>query len=543
MCALALQSKRAPVPRPKPPHFTNVAPASRFSYITNNDLSPRKYFVQPVTGGVAVFDFDNDGKLDIFFSNGAKLPELKKSSPAFYNSLLRNRGDGTFEDVTQRAGLTGADLGYNTGIAVGDYDNDGYEDLFLCSADRNTLYHNNGDGTFRDVTAASGIGAEPSGTLSVGAAWFDYDNDGLLDLVVSNYTHWTPQTDKRCSAAGVEYYCDPRLYYEAVPHRLYHNLGHGRFEDVTAKSGFAKSPGKGMGISIADFNGDGFQDVFIANDTEANSLFINKGDGTFEEEGLQRGVAYDESAKAVSSMGSDAKDYDNDGRVDIFYNNLGGQIWALFQNRGDQFRYVSPQTRIRNLSASLAGWSAGFIDSDNDGWQDLYSANGDVDNNKPDSKEHDTMFQNQGGKEFTDVSAAMGKDFLRLGYQRGAAFGDLNNDGFQDIVVTSLNQAPRILLNSGGNGAHWLTLELIGHRSNRDAIGAKVKLTTASGRMLYNHVSVSVGFMSSSDKRVHFGFGAEKSAREIEIRWPLGEVQRLTDINADQFLKVEEPPQ
>ena len=543
MCALALQSKRAPVPRPKPPHFTNVAPASRFSYITNNDLSPRKYFVQPVTGGVAVFDFDNDGKLDIFFSNGAKLPELKKSSPAFYNSLLRNRGDGTFEDVTQRAGLTGADLGYNTGIAVGDYDNDGYEDLFLCGADRNTLYHNNGDGTFRDVTAASGIGAEPSRTLSVGAAWFDYDNDGLLDLVVSNYTHWTPQTDKRCSAAGVEYYCDPRLYYEAVPHRLYHNLGHGRFEDVTAKSGFVKSPGKGMGISIADFNGDGFQDVFIANDTEANSLFINKGDGTFEEEGLQRGVAYDESAKAVSSMGSDAKDYDNDGRVDIFYNNLGGQIWALFQNRGDQFRYVSPQTRIRNLSASLAGWSAGFIDSDNDGWQDLYSANGDVDNNKPDSKEHDTMFQNQGGKEFTDVSAAMGKDFLRLGYQRGAAFGDLNNDGFQDIVVTSLNQAPRILLNSGGNGAHWLTLELIGHRSNRDAIGAKVKLTTASGRMLYNHVSVSVGFMSSSDKRVHFGLGAEKSAREIEIRWPLGEVQRLTDINADQFLKVEEPPQ
>jgi len=541
VCALAFQSKRAPVPRPKRPHFTNVAPASKFSYITNNDLSPRKYFVQPITGGVAIFDFDNDGKLDILFTNGAKLPELRKSSAAFYNCLLRNRGNGTFEDVTQHAGLNGANLGYNTGVAVGDYDNDGFEDLFICAAGRNTLYHNNGNGTFSDVTAASGLDVKPAATLSAGAAWFDYDNDGLLDLVVSNYTLWTPETDKRCSAGGVEYYCDPRIYYQSVPHRLYHNLGNGHFEDVTGKSGFSKSPGKGMGISIADFNGDGWQDVFIANDTEANALFINKGDGTFEEEALPRGVAYDETAKAVSSMGSDAKDYDNDGRVDIFYNNLAGQIWGLFQNRGDVFRYVSAQTKIRQLSAPLAGWSAGFVDYDNDGWQDLYSANGDVDNNKPDSKEHDTMFQNQGGKEFTDVSEAMGRDFLRLGYQRGAAFGDLNNDGFEDIVVTSLNQPPRILINSAGNGAHWLTLELIGHRSNRDAIGAKVKVTTESGRVLYNHVSVSVGFMSSSTKRVHFGLGWDKSAREIEIRWPLGEVQRLNGIAGDQFLKVEEP--
>ncbi|MGA2433827.1 MAG: CRTAC1 family protein [Bryobacteraceae bacterium] len=538
-CAFAFQAETPAPPPRKRPHFTDIAPRSKFSYITNNDMSPRRYFAESMAGGVAVFDYDNDGKMDIFFTNGAKLPEMKKTGPSFYNCLLRNRGDGTFEDVTKKAGLLGEALDFNYGVAVGDYDNDGYEDLFVCGANKNALYHNNGDGTFTDVTAQSGIGTKPKDTISIAAAWFDYDNDGLLDLVVSNYTIWNPALDKICIVGGVTGYCNPRLY-PSVSHQLFHNLGHGKFEDVTEKSGFSKSPGKGMGVSIADFNGDGLQDVFIANDTDPNSLFINKGDGTFEDQALQRGVAYDESGKTVSSMGSDAKDYDNDGRVDLFFNDLVGEHWALYQNRGDMFRYVSPQTQILRLSSRLSGWSNGFIDYDNDGWKDLYSANGDFDYHEY-SKQHDTMYENHGGKEFVDVSPEMGKDFLRLGFQRSSAFGDLNNDGFLDIVVTSMMEPPRILINSADNGNHWLVLDLTGHYSNRDAIGAKVKLTTSSGRKLYNHVAISVGFMGSSDKRVHFGLGQEKQISEIEITWPRGTVQKLVNVAADQILKVDEP--
>jgi hypothetical protein len=524
------------------PWFTNIAERSSFTYRTNNDATGRKYFPQPMCGGIAAIDYDNDGLMDLFFTNGAKLPELAKTSGSYFNCMLHNRGDGTFEDVTEKTGLAGKDLGYTFGVAAGDFDNDGNEDLFVAAAGRNALYRNNGDGTFTDVTANSGLDKKPDNLLSVGAAWFDYDNDGLLDLIVSNYTIWSPQTDRRClMGGGKEFYCDPGIYGR-VAMRLYHNLGKGHFEDVTDKSGISAALGKGMGISIADFNGDGLMDIFIANDTERNFLFVNQGDGTFREMGVLLGVAYNDRGATVSGMGSDAKDFNNDGLVDIVYNDLAGQVFGLFKNdHGQSFDDVSQKTNISNLSRRFSGWSVGFVDYDNDGWKDLYSANGDVDDIREDSRQHDTMFRNENGKTFVDVSAEMGKDFNPLGYHRGSVFVDLNNDGNMDLVVTALGEKPRILMNGGLSKNHWMMFDLRGHTSNRDAIGAKIKVRTASGRELYNHVTTSVGFMSSSDRRAHFGLGKETATESVEIRWPSGIVQILEAPQVDKILKIEEP--
>jgi hypothetical protein len=522
------------------PYFTDVAAKLPFNYVTRNDYRRRKYFIQPLAGGVAILDYDNDGKMDIFLTNGAELPSLRKPA-AFADALLRNRGGGDFDDRTSAAGLAGGESGYHVGAAAGDYDNDGFTDLFLANQGANTLLHNNRDGTFTDATADSGI-AKPANTLSVGAAWFDYDNDRLPDLVVSDYTVWTPESDYECAdSVKRAIYCSPTRYI-SVPSRLYHNLGNGKFKDVTDESGLADARGKGMGVSIADVNNDNLLDIFIVNDTERNFLFINQGGGKFKEQGAIYGISFNDDGVAVNGMGSDAKDFNNDGYVDFFYNDLATQVFGLFSSdRGKSFRYVSYPTGLGRLSYRFGGWGAGFIDYDNDGWKDLYSANGDVDYLGDNAKQSDTMFRNVDGKTFTDVSATMGAAFTRQGFHRGAANSDLNDDGSLDIVVTGLNERPRILVNAGAAGAHWLLLDLQGTRGSRDAIGAKVKVTTASGRMLYNHVSVSTGLMSSSDRRVHFGLGTDSAIAAIEIRWPSGQVQTVSDAKTDQVLRVREP--
>jgi enediyne biosynthesis protein E4 len=539
---------REPHVRAQPPassvRFTDVASRSSFKYTSNNDYRPggRKFFPTPMCGGIAVLDYDKDGKLDLFFTNGGKLPELKRPDSSFWSCLLRGKGDGTFEDVTQKAGVAGQTLDFSFGVAAGDFDNDGDSDLFVANAGPNALYRNNGDGTFTEVTSGSGLDKKPKDLLSVCAAFFDYDNDGRLDLIVTHYTYWNPETDKRCvGPGGTETYCFPGTY-KNVANSLYRNLGGSRFEDVSAASGFAAAAGKGMGIGIADFDGNGFQDVFVANDTEPNFLYMNQGDGRFKEDSWAWGIAYDEQGAVVSGMGADARDYDNDGWPDVFYNNLKAQIWALFRNQaGAHFRYASPSTGVAKLSRAFSGWSTQFVDYDNDGWKDIYSANGDVDYVGPGAEQPDTMFRNVDGQQFADVSDSLGADFTVKGYKRGSAIGDLNGDGFPDLVVTALNQRPRILVSSGGNGNHWLWLDLVGRKSNRDAIGARVKLTTSGGRVLQSHVAVSGGFLSSSDKRLHFGLGAEAEARSLEIRWPSGKTQTLERVKADQMLRVEEP--
>jgi enediyne biosynthesis protein E4 len=525
--------------------FENSIRTSRIEFTLENSVSPKRYTFETMAGGVALFDYDNDGLLDIFFTNGAAIPSLEKTGPAYWNRLFHNNGDGTFTDVTEKAGLQGK--GYAMGVAAGDYDNDGFVDLYITGVNSNQLWHNNGDGTFTDVTAKAGVaGSIPKlgKAWSVAAGWFDYNNDGRLDLFVVNYLNYSIATAKLCVQQGHPAYCSP-VDFLGTPDILYRNNGDGTFTDVSEQAHISNYVGKGMGLAFADYDDDGFTDIFVSNDTFENYLFHNNGDGTFRNVALAAGVAYNAYGGAIAGMGADFRDIDNDGRPDILETAMFGEGFPLYKNAGDgQFRDVASSAGLAAPTSRSTGWGAGIFDFDNDGRKDLFTANSDILDNAMQLAHRpfalpNHVFLNKGNLKFEDVSSTAGESFQIPAAHRGAAFGDLNNDGKVDAVITALNGSPEIWINRCSNGNHWIILKLIGAKSNRDGLGTKIKITTALGTQ-YNQATTAVSYNSSSDKRVHFGLGSATVVDSIELAWSSGIKQILKNIKADQVLTVTE---
>jgi hypothetical protein len=534
--AVAVPAKVSDITSTAGVHFQHFAPHTS-----------RKYLLETMAPGVALFDFDNDGRLDIFVTNGAPLADPtpkgtipQKAGPANWNRLYHQKPDGTFEDVTEKAGLQG--VGYGMGVAVGDYDNDGYEDLYVTAYGGNRLYHNNGNGTFTDVTETAGVGG--SGWSS-SAAWVDLDNDGLLDLIVVRYVAWD-FSDIWCGPPqpALRVYCHPDVF-PPITLLAYHNDGNGHFTEVAQQIGLSK-PAKGLGIAIADYDRDGHIDLYIANDSWPEFLFHNKGNGTFEEVGLAAEAALDGDGRTFAGMGVDFADYNNDGRPDLIVDDLANQMYALYLNNGDaSFTYETYATGLSRMTLLHSGWGIRFIDYDNDGWKDILVAQGHdldtIDKTNPQLHYREPMLLLRNtGKGFVDVSAESGSVFHEAWVGRGMAVGDIDNDGRIDAVVATNGGSLHIIRNETPTSNHWLTLKLVGHRSNRDGIGAEVKLVTAKGPQWVT-VTTASSYLSSSDKRVHFGLGTEPSAQSVEIRWPSGVIQTLKDVRGDQILQIDEP--
>jgi hypothetical protein len=529
-----------------PGNFVDVTAASGVQFHHYASQTPKKYMLEIMGSGVALFDYDNDGRLDIFLVNGAPISDPtplgtipRKNDPKYWNRLYHQKPDGTFEDVTERAGVQG--LGYGFGVAVGDYDNDGFEDLFVTEYGGNRLYHNNGNGTFTDVTEKAGVGG--SG-WSTSAAWVDLDNDGLLDLVVLRYVQWDFE-DRRCMVNGtIPTYCRPDSFPPVAP-LVYHNNGDGTFTEVSRQIGFSK-PGKGLGIAIADYDRDGRIDIYVANDSMPGFLYHNKGNGTFEETALLAGVGVTDSGRTYAGMGVDFADYNNDGLPDLAVADLALETYALYQNVGKGFfQYATDSSGLGNITMQHSGMGLRFIDYDNDGWKDLLVSQGHVmdtvDQVNPNLHYREPLLLARNtGKDFVDVSAISGEIFHQAWAGRGLAVGDINNDGRMDAVVSTSEGPAHVLLNQTATSNHWLILKLTGHKSNRDAIGAEVKVVTARGAQ-YATVTTAGSYLSSSDKRVHFGLGPEKTVQKVEIRWPSGILQTLRAVKADQILAVDEP--
>ena len=533
------------------PRITFVDETARSGVRFQSDVSKtsEKYLIESMVGGVAMLDFNADGWLDLFFVNGAALADPMpegarpdKSAPRYWNRLYRNNGDGTFADVTEKAGVAGHS--YGMGAVAGDYDNDGHPDLYVTNFGKNILYHNNGDGTFTDVTEEAGVAGDGWGA---GAAFLDYDRDGHLDLFVARYLVWDFPLSPCCGKdqVGSCMYCHPQIF-RPLSHLLFRNRGDGTFTDVSRQSGVEASPGKGLGVAVDDFDRDGWPDVFVANDSFPQQLFHNNGDGTFTETALVLGLAYDEDGKTFAGMGTDFGDYDNDGWPDIFVNALAHQRYALFRNDGGSFEYASGPTEVSRITLSQSGWGTKFVDFDNDGWKDLLVGQGHVIDNiellKPSVRylQPLLLMRNLGGR-FEDVSKQAGTAFQVPLAARGVAFGDLNNDGRLDLAVNCNNGPALLLRNTSPPENHWLLVNTVGTSSNREGIGATLRLVSGSGREQRAFVSTASSYFSSNDKRVHFGLGRERTIRLLEISWPNGVVQRLQGVQPDQILTVREP--
>jgi hypothetical protein len=530
------------------PNFLDRREKAGIRFKHQGNPTKEKYLIETMGGGVAVFDFNNDDLLDVYFVNGGKLQDpmkpgatVDRSGAEYFNRLYRNNGDGTFTDVTLEAGVSGSSHGnYGTGVATGDFDNDGFMDLYVTNFGRNTLYRNNRDGTFRDVTKEAGVGA---GGWSASAGFFDFDNDGWLDLFVTRYLHWDFSLSIPC---GIPFtaYCSP-IQFKPISNVLYHNNRDGTFRDVSAVSGIGRVLSKGLGVAFNDYDQDGLTDICVACDRVPQLLFHNNGDGTFSERALEVGLALDEDGGVFSGMGVNFSDFNNDGLPDILITTLAKEMYAFYRNEGHgRFSYVTRPSRLGLVSMLMSGWGTGFVDFDRDGWKDLFVAQGHVLDNieriDPTRKylQAPLLCRNDKGK-FIDVSAQSGPVFQQPVAGRGAAFGDFDNDGDIDVVMGVLNDFPRILYNEApAEAGHWLLIKLAGTVSNRDGMGAQVKVEGSSGLSQWSSVSTSGSYLSSSDKRLHFGLGSDELVKTIEVRWPSGITQELKNVKANQILTV-----
>lgn len=533
-----------------PVTFTDVTAASKINFKRESSFTSLKYLLEAMGGGIAMFDYDNDGLMDLFFTNGALLKDPMprnempdKSDEKFWNQLYRQRKDGSFEEVTSTAGLKGE--GYSMGVAVADYDNDGHQDLYVTGYGGNRLYRNNADGTFIDVTRKLGVAA---GGWSTSAAWVDYDRDGRLDLFVGRYVEWDFEAGSiYCGEMkpGYRAYCHPDNFRGAT-NILYRQRPDGSFEDVSAKAGVGEPGAKALGVALGDFDNDGWMDIYVANDSVRQALYHNKRNGTFEDVAVVSGAGYDENGRTYAGMGVDVADYDNDGFVDVFITALSNETYPLYHNDHDlTFTYATKSSGVGQITLLYSGWGTRFVDADNDGMRDIFVAQGHVldtiEKSNPylKHKQPPLLLVNT-GKGFVNVSATAGRAFGAQLSARGAAFGDLNNDGQTDVVIASLDGAPVVLRNDGTKN-RWLGLSLVGSKSNRDGIGARVKVTDSAGKKQIFDANTSGSYLSANDPRIVVGLGTATSVKSVEVQWPSGRLQLVTEPAIGRYLVLKEP--